>query len=178
MATTYTKLTSYTVPTAVASVTLSAINQTYTDLILKITSSTTRVDTLGFLLFEFSGVNANYFEKYIYTDGASFIGNTSGTNSQLGGSGVVFTNASTATASSQGVTEMYIPNYAVSTATAANYKIVHLRSSQINGGTSNYTMAEQGWSENYGAITSINIYASIGNLSVGTQINLYGIKNS
>jgi hypothetical protein len=39
-------------------------------------------------------------------------------------------------------------------------------------------MAEQGWSENYGAITSINIYASIGNLSVGTQINLYGIKNS
>ena len=175
MASTYTLINTFTVTSATTPISFTNISQNYTDLLLRVTSRTTRSNPVGFLYFQFPSSVAEYYEKYINSDGTTLSGGSATANDAFGGSGVIYTNASTSTPNSQGITEVYIPNYTIGTASAPNYKNIVITSMQTPTITTMYSSVIQGFYGNYGAITSINVGSTVGNIDVGTKIDIYGV---
>lgn len=159
MASTYTPIATYTVPSAQVSYTFSSIPSTYTDLVVVVASSnSTNTDTYA----QFNGdTGTNYSSTYLRGDGSNaYSGRRSNINRIL-----IEENG---TGTGQMVTRLMVQNYANST----TYKTMLTRADAASNGTS----AVVGLWRNTAAITSILIGSDSGTFNTGSTFTLYGIK--
>jgi hypothetical protein len=170
MAVTYKLIQTVTVGSGgAASIDFTSIPQTFTDLVIQISSRSNRAAaTSDNLEIEFNGVSASLSFRYLS-------GNGSTATSANGAYGFVGdTTSATATATVFSSHSVYIPNYAGST------NKPHSADSVTEN---NATEAVQGlvaglWS-NTAAITSLSLFPRIGSLLLEhSSASLYGIKNS
>ena len=175
MANTYTLISSTTVGSGGASsIDFTSIPNTYTDLLIKIS---TRVDQAGApnvcLRFN-SDTGSNYKYKAAFGNGTS-----PGSYSEVD-TGSTFMNLgygdnSAHTANTFGSTDVIIPNYADS-----NYKLTTSESTMEDNNATSYLMITSGYWNNTNAITSITLF----NQNSGykwvqyTTASLYGIKKN
>jgi hypothetical protein len=172
MASTYTLISSTTVGAGgSASITFSSIPSTYTDLILKLSVRSDRATVQDTFKITFNATASGYSFKRIYGDGTTAASDGSTGDAYLT---VGYSVGNTASDSTFGNVELYIPNYAGS----------YNKSVSTDGtGESNANTAYQGfftslWS-NTAAITSITIEGGTSaTLLQYSSAYLYGIKNS
>lgn len=174
MANTYKLLSSNTLSGSAASVTLSSIPSTYSDLVLKMsTRDATNGAAIGTGLITINGVSTtSYGYQRLLLTGVSTVSSTTA-SSPTSISVAPIGNGSTALANSFGFCEIYIANYN-STGT------VYLSTTSFaSGGTSvvSPTLTIGSWN-GAAAITSITIASSGGTFATGSSFNLYGINNS
>lgn len=163
---TYTLIASSTVGSSgVASVTFSSIPSTYTDLVLKISTRTNRSAATDGLEIRLNGATTNHSGRRLTGDGSTIASSVSAYGN---------TDGNTATASTFGNAEVYIPNYA-----SSNYKSFSMDTvSENNATTSGMTLNANLWSQTT-AVSSIGIFMSDGTLfNQYSTFYLYGIKNS
>ena len=166
MPNTYTLIASYTVSSAQSSYTFTSIPQTYTDLILKM--STRDGDTSGALTsVSFNGVTTNLSARRIRGTGSAATSSTFASNIY------VQNNAGSYTANTFANTEIYIPNY-----TSSNYKSVSADGVSENNATAAEMELDAGLWSSTAAITSITLTAAAPNYQVNTTFYLYGVKNA
>lgn len=159
-----------------ATVTFSGIVNTYTDLVLLVSSRDDYASGRDNIKLTINGTSANYSQRIIYGFGTS----TGSVSAAGGGTGTYFdylyNTAASGTSNTFGSTEIYIPNYAGST-----NKPISTTSVAENNATDSTTMIAPGallWS-NTAAITSLTLAPALGtNFVSGSRFDLYGIKNS
>jgi len=167
---TFTKIASNTLSTSTASVTFSSIPATYTDLVIKISARSTVASNQDRILISFNGSTANY-TLIALNDAAG--SPASYTRSAFGDNHIGYNPASTATASTFGNLEIYIPNYA-----GSNYKALSIDGVMENNSATNYNGLVAGlWSQT-AAITSLTFTAGTPSFVQYSTFYLYGIKNS
>ena len=156
-----------------ATIDFTSIPSTYTDLCLKVSLRTLNAAAYNSASVTFNGSGAGYSEINLY-------GNSSGAVS-LSNSGAqidyLWVDATTATASTFGNSEIYIPNYAGSTNKSVSFDIT----TENNASAVNTAFAGimAGLWSNTAAINRVTITA--GSASTFVQYStayLYGIKNS
>jgi hypothetical protein len=165
----YVLLEKITVGAAGASgVTFSSIPQTgYTDLVVKVSSRTTRTaGAVDYVKMYFNGLTTNGTTLALWGDGTAY----SGTDTKIIGS----TSNDQNTASTFGSADFYIPNY-----TSSNFKSVSIDAvSENNSATTGDYNLEIGaglWSST-AAITSITLESGFGNNWVANStFYLYGV---
>jgi hypothetical protein len=175
MANTFQLISSSTLATDTASVTFSAIPQTYTDLILKI--STRATDTGQYLSpqIRFNSLSTSIY-SWVFIGSYSTTTNTDRSGSTTSARVTYSATASDATASTFGSAEIYIPQYTTSQVkqiTTTGVAATNAGSS-FQGITANYLNSAV-------AITSMEISAGFVNAynwKTGSSFHLYGIKNS
>lgn len=167
MANTYRLLASVTVGSGgAATMAFTSIPQTYTDLVMKISARTTRVAVVDAISWSFNGLTTN--QQSISLEGAGgAAGNLDLTTFRT------IANASSATASFFGNSEVYIPNYADS-----QYKSASSDGIATEVGSAHIWLSDNMWLST-AAITSITItdVNSATFLQYSTA-HLYGIKNT
>jgi hypothetical protein len=155
-----------------ATVTLSSIPATYTDLLVKVSARTNASGTyVDDLILQFNSSTTNYSYRQLYGTGSA-VG--SGTSSSLAGAYAGTFDSTNATANTFGNSEIYIPNYA-----GSNYKSVSADAVTENNATASFqNLVASLWS-NTAAITSIT-FASLngGSFIQYSEFTLYGISNS
>lgn len=170
MATTMKLIAKQTLGSAASSVTFSSIPATtYDDLVLFVSARTTRVLTIDGLYYRFNGDTntANYSTRRIYGTGSSF-------GSDTNRDGVIFATGSTATASTFGNSETYIPNAFGSTAKSYSSTITNENNDALA-----YVGATAALWTGTSAISSIAIYAETGaNIATGSSFYLFGVSNA
>jgi hypothetical protein len=176
MANTFVAIATTTVGSGGASsIDFTSIPGTYTDLVVKFSVRNTG-NNAG-IAFRFnSDTGANYSYKVLYGTGASALSFSqtvaAGYNTYL----FAYTTPSSATASTFGNGEIYIPNYAGSTNKSSSIDSV----SEDNATTAYQSMTAGLWS-NTAAITSIKLLSDPGgassNFAQYSTATLYGIKN-
>jgi len=172
MANTYIAIATTTVGSGGASnIEFTSIPQTYTDLVIKyslrVTASSVAPDGLGIQFNNDTASNYKYLQ--LYGTGNSGAGSNSGTTAfQFGGQ----LPGATATSSTFGNGEIYIPNYTSSTYKSASADSV----TENNGAQANQNIVANLWQSN-SAITSIKLY-DLGstNFVQYSTATLYGIK--
>ena len=170
MATTYTLISKSTVGTGgVATVTLSSIPSTYTD--IKVVASVRGTSgSFPSLRLTVNGATTNYSSRRLYGDGTSAASDTPTSPAYMVQNPIP---SASETASTFSNIEYYIPNYA-----GSNNKSVSVDSVAENNATATFTMMNAGlWSQTT-AITSIGFAMSAGNIAEYSSFYLYGIKNS
>ena len=159
-----------------ATVTFSGIVNTYTDLVLLVSSRDDYASGRDNIKLTINGTSANYTQRIIYA-----FGTTAGSVSASGGGtgtyfDYLYNTAASGTSNTFGSSEIYIPNYLSST-----NKPISTSSVAENNATDSTTMVTAGallWS-NTSAITSITLAPALGtNFVSGSRFDLYGIKNS
>jgi hypothetical protein len=172
MANTYTLIASNTLSTSAASVTFSAIPNTYTDLVLRISSRTDAGTANDNIQITFNSDTAtNYSITRLTGTGSAASSNRTSTidYARLG-----WVDGNTATSNTFGNMEVYIPSYLVS----ANKPFSSFAVSEQNATAANMDAIAALW-RNTAAITSLNIVSNnAGNFVSGSSFYLYGIKNS
>jgi len=171
MATTYQAIAEVTVgASGTASIDFTSIPQTFTDLVVKL-SSRSASGTTGVGATLNSDTGSNYTARALEGDGATVYSNAATYSSlQMGSSNGGTDTTSNTFASS----ELYIPNYAGSNNKSASSDAV----TENNATTAYATMRASLWS-NTSAITSITLKNSNGNnFAQYSTATLYGIKNS
>jgi hypothetical protein len=171
MAYTYSKIATYTVGSGgIASINFLNIPQNYTDLVIKyslrVTAASIAPDGLGIQFNSDTGSNYKYMQTYGV--GGSFGTNAGTVAFQFGGQ----IPGSTATASTFGNGEIYIPNY-----TSVNYKSSSADSvTENNASSANQNIVANLWN-NTAPITSIRLY-DLGstNFVQYSTVHIYGIK--
>jgi hypothetical protein len=167
MPSTYEKIATTTLSSAVASYTFSSISGTYTDLVLvanvQLTSSGQS------LLYQFNSDTAtNYSLTILKGNGTSATSDRRSTiNYQIGAGW----DAGLPTSSSFATAIINIQNYS----NTSTYKTSLARGSNAAGG--DVTAAVNMW-RNTAAITSLTLYTGSGNLATGSTFTLYGIKSA
>jgi hypothetical protein len=167
MATTFYKIASNTVGSGGASsITFSAIPQTYTDLLLKVSARDDSVGNITSVRVRPNGLTTNLTTRRLY-------GYNGAPGSDAPGVWLMMSTGSTATANTFGNSEMYITNY-----TSSNYKVSSIDAVMEND-SSTYELEFLGglWS-NTATITSLEIFPATGNSVQYSTFTLYGIKNS
>jgi hypothetical protein len=169
MATTYTLISSVTVGSGgAANIEFTSIPATYTDLVLKVSARAASGGAVNNnIQLEFNGSSTSKSLIELYGNGSS------AASASLSEMRVGYISGSTATASTFGNSELYIPNYA-----GANNK----SSSSDSVSESNTTAVLSGleanlWS-NTAAITSIKIFIDTINFAQYSTAYLYGISNA
>jgi hypothetical protein len=167
MANTYTLIASLTIGSGgAASIDLTSIPSTYTDLLLKVSARGSHSAGHIGLTIKLNNSSTSFSAKGLEGNGSAassfnettYIGNANG---------------STATANTFSNNELYFPNYANS-----NYKGFSIDSVQENNQTVAYqTLMSSLWS-NTAAINQITLTPYSGTLLQYTTAYLYGIKNS
>jgi hypothetical protein len=161
--------------TPIASVTVGAsgtgsfeftsIPQTYTDLIIKMsTRSTYTGGTANTIQISLNGSTASFTGKSI--DGEASTA-TSGSAARSIGA----TPSATATASTFSNGEIYFPNYTSSNNKSFSYEVA----GENNATTGVYTILGSGLFSNVAAITSISISTNVNNWAQDTTATLYGV---
>jgi hypothetical protein len=172
MANTYTLIASNTTTSAVASVSFSSIPATFTDLLIK--ASARNTDTGGgsaSIRFNGDNTTGNYSVLRLLAAGSG----TPGSAIYTGSAGAMFISSNDYTANTFGNTEIYIPNYNLST----TYKAVYSDSTSENNAAESYINISSGLYKSNSAVTSIEILAGGAfNFVTGSTFYLYGIKNS
>ena len=175
MPSTYQLISSNTLTTSAASVTFSAIPQTYTDLVLRIS---TRNDDTGItetVLMTVNGLSTSiYSSTYLYAQGTfvSSARDSARANIDDGIRG----NGGNATANTFSNNEIYLPNY-----TSSNNKVVSVHNVAENNATTNtnWNGVSANLVQTSSAITSITLSNSTTKVFLtGSSFYLYGIKNS
>lgn len=171
MANTYQLIASNTLAASAASVTFSSIPNTYTDLVVRIS---TRRDTGSFasLFFRVNGsTGSNFSTTYVQGNGA--------TAASLNATGVNRFNiydivpGTTETSNTFNSIEIYVPNYAVT----QNKQMSAFGVGETNSTTA-YVIAQAGLRSVTDAVTSIEILPAAGSFVSGSSFFLYGIKSS
>jgi len=171
MPSTYTLISSNVLSASAASVTFSSIPSTYTDLVLRGNARGDQATLSSYTRIRFNGSTTTY-SKTIIDGGLGSISSSSqsSANSIENANGMP---ASTATASTFGSLELYIPNYT----TAINHPISQF--SVTEGNASAYVNAIAGLWSTASAITQIDILTNGGgNFVSGSSFYLYGISKS
>jgi hypothetical protein len=172
MANTYTLISSNVLSSSAASVTFSSIPSTYTDLVLRFSSRTSRTSVYDQIKLTFNGDTAtNYSDTYVFGDGATaYSGSDVSSNYSL----LLYSNGDSATASTFGQGELYIPNYAGSAKKPSSSFIV----AETNATTQRMGVNANLW-QGTAAITSVTFTPfTATNFLSGSSFYLYGIKNS
>jgi hypothetical protein len=169
MANTYVKIGS-TVEVGVlgaADITFSSIPATYTDLVVKISGRTNKASVFDDIAISFNGSTTSFTGRELYGDGAAAASITTSRAASIA-------TGSTATASTFGNSEIYIPNYAGS----AN-KSFSVDGVQETNATTAYAIMIAGLWSNTAAITSVALTPLVGTLfSQYSTASLYGILKS
>lgn len=169
MATTYELIASTTLGSASAPVTFSSIPATYDDLCCIVSSrSANAVATIG-LFVRFNGDTnaANYSWRRLYGTGSA-------TGSDTNGNAPMIIPGDSATASTFGSIEIYVPNYAG----AAN-KSLSATGVTENNATAAVIAATAGLWSSTSAITSLSLYVdSAQNFKTGSSFYLFGISKA
>ena len=179
---TYKLIETQTLTTAVGSVTFSSISQTFTDLkiVCSVRSSSTSANVGNYdpQGIQFNSNTSNYSYRAIYGDGSSAISAsgttmTASTGATVGRIQETGINNNNSTASVYSSVEIYIPNYAGSTAKSFSVDYVQEQNQTAN----NVGFQAQLWNDT-AAITSIGLFIKDGNYMTHSSFSLYGIKNS
>lgn len=173
MPVTYNLIASNTLSSSAASVTFSAIPNTYTDLVLRMTARTDVSPAKpDYFAIVFNGITTNYSRTQLVNSVSNTISSANVTNAgKIVSTGIGSNN----TANTFGSAEIYIPNYAMT-----NAKPISAFGVAENNGT---TGAENGifanlWN-NSNTISSFVISSLyVANFESGSSFFLYGIKNS
>jgi hypothetical protein len=171
MADTYTLIEKITVGAGGASsVTFTSIPQTYTDLVIKASVRGSNSIDYQYADMIFNSNTSNYSNRFLEGTGASAVSYTSATTSVQFPIG----DGNTATASTFGNAEVYIPNY-----TGSANKSVSIDTVSENNATTARTVLGAGLWSNTSAITSIQLTAtnSTSFLQYST-FYLYGVSSA
>ena len=172
MATTYTLIESQVLGSAAASVTFSAIPATYTDLVLRVSSRTDAGTANDNLQVTFNSDTATNYSMTRLTGTGSAVSSFNASAQTFARVG--WTDGNTATASTFGNMEVYIPSYLVS----QNKPFLSFAVSEQNATAANMDVIADLWS-NTAAITSLNIISNnSGNFVTDSSFYLYGISNT
>lgn len=170
---TYVALAKATLASDAASIELTAITGTYTDLLLvgigraDYAASTQRQIRLVIN----SDTGTNYSKIQAYGNGATVSNEIASSTANMNWAGVA---ADSTTSNTFGSFEFYIPGYATN-----NYKPVSASMANENNSTTGYNQMGAGLWRSTSAITSLKLDFQAGNnFKAGTAIWLYGIKNS
>jgi hypothetical protein len=173
MATTYEAIATVTVGSGgAANIEFTSIPQTYTDICIKLSARSDRASWLDYLYVRFNGSSAtNYSDRYILGYGTTVESASHSSAAQLY---MVAITGDTATASTFGNGEIYIPNYAGSTNKSVSTDLVL----ENNSASNNSLSLNAGlWSQT-AAISSVTLSNQYGNFVQYSTATLYGIKNS
>jgi len=172
MANTYTLIASNVLTGSAASVTFSAIPNTYTDLVIKASIRSTRTsNTTDTITLRFNGDSTTlYSDTFIRGSGASAISSSNTSNSYITGQ---YATANSSTADTFTSFEYYVPSYL-----ASQNKPVGLSVAHEQNATTAYLFGGAGLYRSTSALTSVEIGLSNGNVASGSSFFLYGIKNS
>lgn len=175
MPNTYTLIASNTLSSSAASVTFSAIPNTYTDLVLR---ASTRIDAavggtwlVMFFNTDSVGSSTNYSTTRLFGTGS-----TAGSGQLSSDDEMRFANSTQGTSyttSTFASTEIYIPSY-----TASQNKPVSNFGVTENNSTTATMVATAGLWRNTAAVNQLVFYPDSGNFVSGSSFFLYGIKNS
>lgn len=168
------KLIASTTLSTNGNISFTSIPSTYTDLVIRMTAqgSASGLNNDTFKLTFNASSAANY--KY-----SSLFGNTttvSATNS-TGQTALVFKQIGAAGSGRYGIAEVYLSNYAASTA----YKSMVVDAVAMDASNTvnlNILAINAGYWNSTSAINQIEIAPSTGNFVSGSTFSLYGIKNS
>ena len=149
-----------------ASIDFTSIPNTFTDLCLKVSVRCSQSQIYGEFQIAFNNVGTSFSTRLLEGNGVSV---TSYTSSRRIG---VATGAS-ATASTFGNAEIYIPNYAGST-----NKSFSVDGVSENNGTSAWTDLVAGLWSNTAAINQVTISPETGTFLEHSTAYLYGVKNA
>jgi len=168
MANTFIKIASVTVGSGgAATISLTGIPSTYTDLVLKVSA---RTDTTGsgngFLMY-LNGSTSSYTKRQVYGDGSLTASNSGST--AAGG----LINGTTETSNTFASTDVYIPNYA-----SSNFKSTSHDSVSENNATFAYVLLSAGLWSDTSVVTSMTLTPNAGNFVQYTTATLYGINKS
>jgi len=169
MANTYTLISSVTVGSGgAANIDFTSIPSTYTDLCVKISARSNNSDVFEFNSVKFNNSSVGYSHRRLRGNGSTA---SSGTNSSLD---IEMSNGNTATSSTFGNVEMYIPNYA-----GSNNKSLSADGVSENNNTTAFASLNAGLWSNSAAINQVTIAPLIGTLWLQySTAYLYGISNA
>lgn len=168
MPTTYEAIATVTVGSGgAASIDFTSIPQTYTDLLVKLSTRTTAAGAADVSL-RFNSATTNYSYRDLEGNGST-VASYNGTSFLWAGEA----NRGDATASTFANIDIYVPNY-----TSSNNKSISVDSVTENNGTLAYADLIAGLWSSSAAITSITLLLSSGNHAQYSTATLYGIKNS
>ena len=174
MANTYTLISSNVLSSSAASVTFSAIPATYTDLVLRITGRSDRAATSSNLGVRFNSATTNYSATNLFKSESGTVVSNRQAIGDLTYQYLGVVPGSTATASTFGSVEFYLPSYTATQNKASStfgvFENNDANVSQIRVQANLYSSTT--------AITSIEIIDAQGNFVSGSSFYLYGIKNS
>jgi hypothetical protein len=177
MPSTYTLISSNVLASTTASVTFSAIPQTYTDLVLKVSSRATTSQIDGYFRLRFNGDTGQFYSNtYMvgaYDPGTGKLSSRGANATAIGDlTGQVYANA---TSNTFGSAEVYIPSYTLSqNKPLSNFGVPETDATAFNNGVG----VTAGLWRNTGAINTILIYPASDSFVSGSSFYLYGIKNS
>jgi hypothetical protein len=155
-----------------AAIEFTSIPQTYTDLVIKLSARSDRASWLDYLYVRFNGSSAtNYSDLYILGYGTTVESASHSSAAQLY---MVAITGDTATASTFGNGEIYIPNYAGSTNKSLSTDLVL----ENNSASNNALSLNAGlWSQT-AAITSVTLTNQYGNFVEHSSVTLYGVRSA
>lgn len=173
MATTFTQIGSaVTVGSGGASsIDFTSIPNTYTDLVVKVSSRSGAAGVNDTIALQFNGdTGANYSRRQLYGTGSA-----AGSDSQSGMDRAQSapTNGNGSTANTFSSTEFYIPNYTSSAQKSISNESVQ----ETNASTAYMGLMANLWTGT-SAITSIKVFAQGGNFLQYTTAYLYGVSNA
>ena len=167
---TYELIEQKTLTATTASITFSSISNTYTDLLLYISSRNS--DIYNEVHFRFNGdTGNNYSGRNLYGNGSSSVSSSSSSISSL--QNLTVESVSGQTSDTFGNIQLYIPNYLL-----GGHKSISGDGVQENLGSSAQSMLGAGLWADTAAITSIQAFPSVGSFVANSNFYLYGIKNS
>lgn len=155
-----------------ANIDFTSIDNSYTDLVLKMSARATDAIGTDIINIRFNGSSTGYsIVRLLGQPSNNDIGSDTSTTS--GYMSIGLSNSGTQTADTFGNLEMYVPNY-----TSSNYKSVSTDSAPENNASSSYRGFYAGLWSNTAAINRITIYTGGTTFAAGSSFYLYGIKNS
>ena len=172
---TYTLISSNVLTTSAASVSLSAIPSTYTDLVVRISGRSSNSGSITENInMTYNNSSGSYSVTWLRGENAGLAASGRGTNT----SAIFFAgnvSGSTATADTFGSAEIYIPSYTVS----QNRPSSHFSVSESNATNGPTIYAAAGLRSNTTAVSSIEFTLSGGSsYASGSSFYLYGISNA
>lgn len=166
---TYTPIASTTLSASATGVTFSGIPQTYKDLIIKISVRHDSASVANNLWVTFNGSGAaNYSYIQLIGNGSTSTSNRGSAIARLvAQSGMVANNATSNTFSN---TEIYIPNYALS-----SHKVASADVGSENNAVEAYRTVNAFLRSVSDPISSVELFPPSGNFLSGSTFDLYGI---
>ena len=152
-----------------ASIEFTSIPSTYTDLVVKLSGRTSSTGSIyEWVYIKFNSSTTGYSYRLLQGNGSNGVASYNGTSQYAGD-----ITDGTATASTFGNYEMYIPNYAGSTNKSFSVDAV----TENNSGLAVADLVAGLWS-NTAAITAINLTPRNGSFVQYSTAYLYGVKNA